>query len=840
MAAPGVVTLLGPGGVGKTRLAVEYARSAGLDARVVWLDELSEGDELTERLAAALELSTGGDDLRRSAAILEKKTDLLLIFDNAEHVADDTRQLLEQLPLSSVRVLVTSRVPLGVAGEQVVQVPELSVSEARELLTARANLLGVELVAEGVDELLEALDRLPLAIELAAARTVILTPAQIVEKLKDSNQILTTAEDSRHGALDRTIAWSWKLLDEQERKIASALALSDHPILPEQIEEMWPELDVWNVAQSLEVKSWLRVGSDSHGKRWSTLWAMRRFVRSYLGEEDLREHHERLREWAASHLDEPSGWWASYVPQALKAVELMRAAGNYEDAGRLLGRTFFGAFGGPHFSRALDAAVDLLEEWSPEQNPEVWASLASKVSKGAFRLEGRHVALDWSSRAFTVAPPQTAAALAAGSQHVICLLDAGRREGADAIMEEVVSLRDRLRPDTLLAAALLDVATAAHEMGRFDVTRDTCETVLEIGRRDANADVKARAWIHLSYVSYDLGEFDRAAQEIGQLERLLEDRHPHEALALGGAIPALLDLQMGRDEQAFRSLTERLNVAVETRYKVLEFFVTLAFAEWAARNEPESVRGFLDRALSLAAVSGSAKSLGHVRFLIAIDQLASRDFAAAASRLSQLREVRCPASPTHWYAALDAVEWLCSALLGRTEPVPQSDYGRLFGQVWESLELVDGEPLRRFLQSEDGRKWNVPGLYFLRLDDVARRLYDRLAEDAPVRLCVEADGRRFRLGEQPVVDMTRRGVLRRLLVRLVEERANNPGNAVDVEVIIEAGWPDEKILHDAARTRVYTAMNRLRGLGFGEFLVTTDDGYALDESLAVEWVESLT
>lgn len=831
LAAPGLVTLIGPGGAGKTRLATEVAaRHAALDPVFVWLDEISHAEEIAGQLRIAVGLPLEAS-ARQLVDALEGPPSRLLVLDNAEHVLDAVRALVPTLPLDRLRVVVTSRAALDLPGERRVKVDALPVADARELLARCAAQHGVELDADP-DELLHALDCLPLAIELAAARTTILSPAQILDRLQSSNAVVGSAAPTRHGTLDRTVAWSWDLLDEGERAVAATVAWFDVPVTPGWVVDMWPTLDVLSIAQALEAKSWLRVVDGARGKRWTTLWAMRRFVAHLVDPGMRRQRQQQLTRWAAEHVRESPGWWADHVPAAIAAAAVLRDEGQPELAAQVLARSFFGAFGTPRFGQALDAAVELLESWDRSDAPAVWADLAAKVAKGAFRYAGKHRATVWSARAVEAAPRHTLAWLTAGAQHVLCLLDDGAREEAEALLSELVHARDALVRDLSSASALLDLGTAAHELGRFDLARESYGTVAQLGRRAGNVDAEARALIHLAYASYDLGEFDRAAAEIGQLERLMEDRHPHETAVTTGVVPAMLAMRAGRADESRRLLDELERLARDARHSALEFFVAVARAEWASRYEPHAVAGHLDRASALARAADSHKSLAQVEFLRAVDEIARGANDDARRRIRALREARRPASPQAWCDALDALDWIAAVPSAPHEPAPPTAFGQLARAAHASIVAGDDKPLRELLEREPASRWLIGGLYLCRLDDIADRWVRARSTSAPRRLKIWPQAQRFQLDDGPIQDMSRRGAARRILARLVDE----PGRSLSAEEAIAVGWPGEQILHDAALKRVYTTINRLRTLGLGPWLVSTDSGYQLDPRLGLDRV----
>jgi predicted ATPase/DNA-binding CsgD family transcriptional regulator len=241
-----LVTLVGPGGVGKTRLAIRIAADLDRGFRHGgWLVELAELRDpmlVSNAVMAALDLrdQSGADPLTLLLSYL-KERDLLLVIDNCEHLLDATRQLLATVMNAApgIRVLATSREPLSIPGEHVVPVPPLELptaqgeeplhrireNEAVTLFVERAAAAsgGFELTGgnrAAVVDVCRRLDGLPLAIELAAVRTRVLGIEQIRDRLNDRFSLLTGGGRPalpRHQTLGTTIDWSHELLSGRER-----------------------------------------------------------------------------------------------------------------------------------------------------------------------------------------------------------------------------------------------------------------------------------------------------------------------------------------------------------------------------------------------------------------------------------------------------------------------------------------------------------------------------------------------------------------------------------------------------------------------------------------------
>ncbi|MEZ4461812.1 MAG: AAA family ATPase [bacterium] len=818
-----LVTLTGIGGVGKTRLAIEVtSKRTNQDTFEVWLDQISEPQNLVPHVLAALGLPPAGqDDIARIQEFLSERQQPLLLLDNAEHLLDAVREFVAYVG-NHATILVTSQVALDQPRELVVPIAELSQQDAIALFHTR---IGGPSAPGDVDALVTALEGLPLAIELAASRTLVLSPTQILTRLETSNKVLGSSSTARHGTLDRTMYWSWGLLDPGAREVMAALSLFDHPLDPALLEALLPDVDVLEAARELTQRAWLRV-SDGPDRKWSTLWAVRRFVREHTEAALHAVLTDRLTDWALAHAHEAPGWWAFYIPEGIRAARALTQAGRLADAARLLNRLFFGAFGGTSFRDVLDLAADVLNAITPDAcGGETWALLATKLSKGAFRYRSAHRPIVWSAAALEAAPAGTVARLGAMAQHVICLVDDGLRDEANQRLAELAVLRDHTPDDMRVASALLDAASAMHEMGQFGELRLTCERLLHIARSAGNIDAEARAWIHLSYASYDLGEFERAGVEVSNLERLLSQRHPHERIALGGAVSPLVQIQAGNYEEARVALDERMHVARASRDTALTFFVQLARAELAARTAPETVRGFLEDALSQA-TGGSQKSTTHARVLLVIDAIVMRQTDTALQGLRTIREEGfTPTNPEIWSEVLDALEWVASP----QGSAPQTPFGEIVSAAASGVAAVE-EVISRY----PSRQWCIPGLYFLRFDQSARRIASNRT-GAVLRL--DREGREFQVNQEAKVDLSRRQAMRRILVYLAQQHACGRTTSITVDELVDAGWPGEKIVYDAALTRVYTTINRLRTLGINELLLTRDDGYALTPDVLIEWTD---
>ncbi len=237
-----MVTLTGIGGCGKTRLAIAVAYRE-LPSRpdgcyFADLSSVSDGSELAASLASAvrLDLSGGGDPMQRVVDHLGSR-DALLVLDNCEHIIEACSEFAEALLArsSTTALLATTRQRLGVAGERVVAVPPLehrtANSPAQKLFIERATSANQRFAPSSDDrffigEICERLDGMPLAIELAAARTSVLSPAEVLDRMADRFRLLSGGRGRhRRRTLQATLDWSYDLLDEDEQVFFCRLGL---------------------------------------------------------------------------------------------------------------------------------------------------------------------------------------------------------------------------------------------------------------------------------------------------------------------------------------------------------------------------------------------------------------------------------------------------------------------------------------------------------------------------------------------------------------------------------------------------------------------------------------
>jgi predicted ATPase len=321
-----VTSIIGPGGLGKTRLANAVSRRAEQRAvYVVGLAGVTADEDVAGEVASVLgvgearpgQLGAPRDVLHGIVDTLGSGS-VLLVLDNCEHVINGAAELVRALVsmTADLRVLTTSRAPLGLSSESVYPLPELSLRTSVELFEQRARAArpGIDLPAEPVTELCGHLDGLPLAVELAAARVRIMSVAEIARGLDDRFALLRGGPrdaPERHQTLHAVVDWSWSLLDDAGRDAMRMLSVFPGGFTAEAAGRLLgaraPDLLDRLVAQSL-----LKVAETPAGTRFAMLETVREFstARRDQAGESARATEALLawaRDFGMAHHDAPFG-----------------------------------------------------------------------------------------------------------------------------------------------------------------------------------------------------------------------------------------------------------------------------------------------------------------------------------------------------------------------------------------------------------------------------------------------------------------------------------------------------------------------------------------------------
>lgn len=552
-----LLTLLGPGGTGKTRLAVEVGEALlhvfPDGVYFVPLDAIVDPQLVPSAIASALGVTeeTGVPLLDTLQTFLRDKG-VLLILDNFEQVLDAAPQVMAILSgVTRVKVLVTSQAVLHVYGEHSFDVPPLDAPNPADLPDldvlaqtgavalfverARASKPGFMLTADNarpVAEICWRLDGMPLAIELAAARVRILPPPILLSKLASTLKILTGGSrgaPGRQQTLRGAIDWSYNLLDDEQRRLLSRLSVFSGGCTLEMAEMICNaegDLDVIDGIESLVEKSLLRQ-HDGDEPRFAMLSAIREYAEERLTESGEAELLRRVHaeQYSALAGEAEAGVTGSDQAEVLDRLE--REHENFRSALRWTEET-------AELEVGLRLASSLCRFWQ----------VRGHLSEGRTWLQ--HL-LELANALGSVSASDLAKALdAAGA----LAYHQGDPRAAIALREESLALRRELGAERELVSTLNGLAAALHRHGDMARATELYQESLALARRLRNARGIVAALTNLGNVALENGEYEPASALYDEALALCRSQGDGRVLALilmncGNARRALGDVNRG-------------------------------------------------------------------------------------------------------------------------------------------------------------------------------------------------------------------------------------------------------------------------------------------------------
>jgi predicted ATPase/DNA-binding SARP family transcriptional activator len=688
-----VTSVIGPGGLGKTRVAHALSRTADESAvHVVELVGVSSLEDVVAEVASVV----GARDTRRSArtyaaaprdavtAVVEEigSTPTLLVLDNCEHVLEAAATLVDELVARTprLRVLTTSRAPLDIDAERTYHLPQLDAMTSATLFTDRARAVRPDVVLDEdvLERLCARLDGLPLAIELAAARTRTLSLTEIEHRLADRFDLLRGSRRStpaRHQTLVAVIDWSWNLLEEAEQAALLQLGTFADGFTAETAMSVLGGVDTIppggaeDALDGLVSQSLLDVAEGSNGVRYRMLETVREYAQRELvrrGEEE--DARRRLHAWARGHARE---WGARvFSPDQVEALDRIRAEETnldhvlreaVADAETATVVPVFAALATlwsveSNHARVITAGgpVDRVLYRAPETEEDrevLRLALATLAANNALLAPRRSVRAVSRLRRLGPAPPRSVGgALAA----VILRLSRPMATSDPGVLEDLCSAED-----PVLAALANGMASQLWEnLGDISLAEEHARAALSITGETGDTWQLAAAHARLAELAMQREETDRADE--------------HAALALAGlerlrAWPDVVQQRGIRLLAAIRrgdlSSAERILPGTEIA-GLREHSFGISVTEHTMRAETELARGDLDAGLA--------------RYRTAIIQV---DQAAASTVFSEVRGLE------PWTIHAEATALAAHARHRRLEDVPDLP-GTLTAKV---LALVEGD-----------------------------------------------------------------------------------------------------------------------------------------------------
>ena len=821
-----LVTLVGPAGVGKSRLALHLAarRAGQVGAQVERVDlRGARGvDDMAALVTAAAQVPLRGDvglgAVEQVGMALARRGRLLVVLDDFDHLvplAEETvGRWLELAP--ALRLLVTSRQALGIAGELRHEIAPLLPDDALELFAARVAAVApgfqlTDATREVAREIVQRLDYLPLAIELAAARSVVLAPHEILGRLDRRLDLLRVGAGhrigSRHSTLRDALDWSWSLLGEEERGALAALAVFEGGF------SLAAAVAVLGAGEpaALDLLSALRERSlvaAAAGAERDARFDLLQSVRELAGEKlDERGERERAERRHAEYFLEAGERWAAAVrgPGGDEALRHLR-----QDAGNLVAAARTSLRDAPAHSVRLALALgEALTLSGPAAQVldllDRAVAAASGLADGA-ALAPRALLLRGDARAVCGRSVEAAEDLREAARqaheigdrpvegHALRLLgvaerDAGAFAAAREHLERAASLFEKLGDRTSLGRTAGNLGTLYRQEGRLEAARTQYERALEMHRRAGDRAAEGVALAGLGHLEAATGRTGEARARYEQALSLLAsvgdrrtqgvvlDRLGLGAMAAGDA-PRALELF---DEA-------RAHLAAIGDHRLHALVVAHRGVALAALGRPDDAAASIEAAAQVIHRLDDARLHAAFRALSAAAlHLASDRGAEAEARIR--REAR---------AAADDERRLASAPGERPHVEYLSEALRLLERVVEDARSAGA----------DGEAAGGAGASSVEIGPGSGWI--RLASGAEVRL-------------PPM--------LARLFDALVEERLARPGQPLATDALATRLWRDQTLEPRAAAERLHSAIAKLRRRGLDELVVRQAGGYLLHPAI---------
>jgi predicted ATPase len=818
-----LVTVVGPPGVGKTRLALELVqRQASLDHLICDLAEVRTTEGLLARLAEALHVGAERARLQvRVGDALAEREGLLLVLDNVEPVIEVAVSVLGALRRAAPRTrwLATSRIALGMRGEWRHELAPLATrgddSDASCMLADRVTRTRgsppprTEL--EVLARIAERLDGLPLALELAASRVAAIGARAVEQRLEQQLDLLTQGPrdlDPRQRTLRGAIAWSWDLLGTAERRVLAQLSVfcGGFDLEAAEAVAVGSSLDV---VQALRERSLLYAQADESGEmRFGLYMSIREFAAGELAADD-----------AVAATDRHARYYAHLVEQARKKPARLLA--NRDN---------------------IFAAVErCIQRSTPDS-----VLLAARLLLGLEPLIDRAPLEPYLERLESFLATSAAVEVLAPELRCSVQIMAGR------CMRRLGRLHDAKRQyaDTLtLARAIGASAVEAHvhgELGmlaffesRLDEALSEWRTSIAMARELGDERRLALDQTRCGMILRDSGYLEEARQVLGEALAMNRRIGDADALLVSLSEMAQTHLELGELDQCLALIAEAEQVpAPRTLLSEVAIAARTAFADW---ERGEFARGevLAERALVLLRHIGYRRVEAGLHFYLAVQRYVAQGSSPARELEWVRRQLEGDPRAVHLTSA-----WLAHLAIADDPERARAGFAALAplrpGDPWSVVSTILRLPLELSGVALVARAQELAAQ--VRSLDVrlACRVVERKLVPARERsshglLEVAPDGDSFSF-EGTRHSLTRYRTLRRLLLRLVESRHATPGVALAWDQLFAVGWPGERAQAESARNRLKVAISTLRSMGLRDKIIHDGNGYLLAPTIEVRVV----
>ena len=891
-----LLTVTGAAGVGKSRLVRRLIETeANTEARL-WQETIACDLARARSRADAIECLGSAIGFRPSSGesgeaaedrlghALAARGAILVVLDTfdpvAEHAAGTLGNWFRLAP--DARFIVTSRTRLRLRGEVCLELSPLSSEDGVDLFVQTAQRVRADWVPAPTDpplltKLVECLDGIPLAIELAASRIAILSPQKMLDRIGKRFDLLRGGPSdaaTRQFTLRAAFDWSWGMMGPAEQSAFAQLSVFDGGFSIDAAEAivLLDDADVLTALEELRGRSLLspdRSTRDSDEERFRLYASIRDYAAERAREMGVSTEVEaRHRDYFLNQSEARMGEFGAPVEQELpwfagNRDNLLAVVHRYLDldpavaARAALGLAHLMIHQGP-----FDAPLEVLEK--------VTAALGSTSDNA---LSARLSFSRGVARSGT-----------------------GRLEEGDVDFEAATVAAEAAGLSALQASSRLHLGLNALRQGKLSESKEFLREARSIAEQASCSRVICRAQVSMGMCLEAGAEFDEAGVCYAaalDLARSLGDMW--EEVRVRSKMGSLCSFISGREEEArqhFEWAWERSRevgdsfIEAGTAYNLGRLNLNLGFLDEADR--------FLERALASFRTMGNQGSAGFVRTSRGLLELDRGDLKAARQELTEAVALLRSADHRLALSYAQATDALVALALGdiptaqartqealgpvvelknraleglvqcvRAVTAARAGEGADFGRAREAARALLGESSwaegRAMLAviealDEEGRlplspvpptnqkkiararaAWRIIG--GLGAGDSGRSNPRTNSVPPPTHgeLQVDAMGRWFRLGTGEVVDLSRKRTLRPLVLALVERHLEHPGEALDVDGVFQVVWAGERIQLEAKKNRVYVAIATLRKAGLDSVIETRGDGYLLRPGVVISW-----
>jgi len=841
-----LITVTGGGGLGKTRFARELLRAHGSRFAGVAFCDCTDAHTVLDLFAAIgaalrVPLPPGGNEesiaTHIAGVLRERPTPFLLVLDNLEqllpHAQSSVRRFLEG---SRVSFLVTSRAWLEIEGEHVLELSPLSLGawnecESAELLAARIDRDVAPEEHDALRELIELLDGIPLAIELAAGRLLTLDARSLAQRIRSDPRVLKNRAKSpdRHRTLETTVDWSWRLLSPAEQSAlaqASVFVAGFTVEAAEEVVAIAPSTqgeEVLDVLESLRRKSMFRTETTAVGVRLYEPVAIRELAAQRLDpHDDAAGRHRRYfarvaveKFEAAQRIDDPTAAkWLELERgniEAIVARASTHAAPDFERVIPLVRMLRWLVHRVGSHARLIGWVDGLLERATERLVRAELFYLRADMKRHLNRYDESERDLAEAQSLLRDDDPAVLRLKIAYLQTVLLTTRSDLRAAERTALREIERTRASDRETRIqLAFNRIELGDLMRELGDFEGALSHLESGLAVTAEERVGREQINALWNIARVRIDLGQFAEARRALDRADALQFSEPAVEALLV--IERGLLELFSGNLDRA---------------------------AELFARGET--------RALA----SGMLRRAAMGKMFLGVVDLMKGAISSARARFDAVRPRHRSGSDLELWArglyavalaeegAIDEASAMLAALTKDAPAVAgihqmhvslaraRAAFSR--GEIGAVLELR-AEIDARIAEEREAQRGGATQERRVALLVLVASL--ERSPDARADVVIDASGATF-TSHGETIDIAHRTPLRLLLAELARAHVASPERPLAADALICAGWPDERIDSRSAKSRLHVAISTLRKLGLGTALASNDLGYWLERSVVV-------